>query len=40
MYIKMYVFIIRFESLPSRRPAPCNPAAGTALHPLIWCSES
>ena len=23
----------------SREPLPCNPAAETALQPLIWCSE-
>ena len=23
-----------------REPLPCNPAAETALQPLIWCSES
>ena len=23
-----------------RQPLPCNPAAETALQPLIWCFES
>ena len=28
------------KTLLLREPLPCNPAAETAIQPLIWCSES
>ena len=42
IYIHIYIYIYThiYRALLLRKHSPCNPAAETALQPLVWCSES